>query len=398
MPSVAKEFLMKKAQTPTSEPLSPIASKAAGLYIHIPFCLSKCPYCHFYSETSLSGIPDFLRALFLEMDKVGREWDSFDTVYIGGGTPSVLSPRQIEQVLSAVRNRFSLAPGTEIILEANPADLTLPYLCSLREVGIKNLNLGIQSFDQKSLNFLGRRHSLEQAISAIENSRRAGFEHIGLDLIYGIPGQPLKSWLDTVSRALAFSPEHISCYQLTVERDTPLGTAHHKGEISLPPEEDLYAFFVATAGKLEDAGYIHYEVSNFAREHRYASRHNQKYWDHTPYLGLGPAAHSFSGRRRWWNYRSLSRFISALKAGELPIQGSETLSRGQLQLEALFLGLRTKKGIDIEEFWKKYQYDLLSKKEKVVSKLREDGFLSLKNGRLQPIRAGLAVADTLALI
>ncbi|MGA2957598.1 MAG: radical SAM family heme chaperone HemW [Thermodesulfobacteriota bacterium] len=381
-----------------SEPLNSSFPQASGLYVHIPFCQTKCPYCNFYSVPQLSKIPDFLDALLKEIAMAGSEWDCFDTVYIGGGTPSVLGPQQLEKILSAIRNYFPLAPGTEITLETNPADLHLSYLTSLKEIGINRLNLGIQSFDPKTLQFLGRRHSVRDAISALEGSRQVGFDHMGLDLIYGVPGQRMESWINTLSQAIAFSPEHISCYQLTLEEDTPLGISCHQGNFSFPPEEELFDFFMVTAQKLEEGRFIHYEVSNFAREDRYASRHNQKYWNHTPYLGLGPAAHSFSGRKRWWNYRSVDQYISVVNAAELPIEGSENLSLEQLRMEAFFLGLRTKKGIDVKDFCRKYQYDLMSEKGKVLLRLQEDGFLSYRDGRLRPTRTGLAVADSLALL
>lgn len=367
-----------------------------GLYVHIPFCRSKCPYCNFYSVTSISGIEDFLEALAMEMEMNAGKSGPFDTIYLGGGTPSILSPRQIEKILTTLRRNFGMVPHAEITLEANPADLHLSYLRALREAGVNRLNLGAQSFEQGVLKFLARRHSVQQAISAIETSRQAGFSQLGLDLIYGVPGQTIGSWLKTLAQALAFSPEHLSCYQLTVEKDTPLEGAYHRGEFSSLGEEELFDFFMITAERLEEAGFIQYEVSNFAREAGFASRHNQKYWNHTPYLGLGPSAHSFSGGRRWWNCRSVSQYIDALKAGKPPIQGSESLSPEQLRMEALFLALRTRKGIHMKDFCAKYQYDLIPEKGGILSRLREEGFLSMEDGRLHPTRTGLAVADSLA--
>ena len=372
--------------------------KIPGLYVHVPFCQTKCSYCNFYSTTSPSKIPEFLGSLLQEIEMVSPEWDRFDTIYIGGGTPSILTPGQLGMILSAIRNHFLLYPDSEITLEGNPADLNLSNLLSLREIGVNRLNLGVQSFDRKTLEFLGRRHSVRQAISAIGLSRQAGFNHIGVDLIYGVPGQNMESWIDTLSRAIAFSPEHISCYELTIERDTPLGTAYHQGKFFSPSEEEQFDLFMATAEKLEQAGYIHYEVSNFARQSGYASRHNQKYWNHTPYLGLGPSAHSFSGGRRWWNYRSVDQYTSAVKEGKFPVEGSENLSLEQLRMEAFFLGLRTKKGIHLEDFYTQYKWDLMLEKGKALTKLQEEGFLSFVDGHLYPTRAGLAVADLLALI
>jgi len=372
--------------------------KTPGLYIHIPFCQSKCSYCDFYSSTFLSALSPFLEALFKEMEIYSGRFSSFDTLYIGGGTPSLLSPQQLESVLAAVRKNFRLTSNTEITLETNPADLNRPYLESLCEIGINRLNIGIQSFDQEVLRFLGRRHSPAQATSAVGASRKAGFENVGVDLIYAVPGQTIDSWLDTLKQAVAFGPEHLSCYQLTLEPKTPLGKRYEAGEFSVPGEELQYDFFMRTSRVLEEAGYIHYEVSNFARETRRTSRHNQKYWDHSPYLGLGPAAHSYCDHRRWWNHRSVDSYLTAVNGGSLPIEETETLTMEQLRLEALYFGLRTKKGIRLQDFKNFYGFDLFAEKRKILCKLQEEGFISIQNGYLCPTPTGLAVADSLSLI
>jgi oxygen-independent coproporphyrinogen-3 oxidase len=377
-------------------------SKIPGLYIHIPFCLSKCHYCDFYSLTSISAIPAFLEALFKEMEMYCNRFNPFDTVYIGGGTPSALNPQQMEDILMSVQKNFDLIsnPGItpEITVETNPADLDRSFLESMREIGINRINIGVQSFDEKVLDFLGRRHSAKQAISAIEASRKAGFCNIGLDLIYGVPEQGIDSWLDTLKQAVAFSPEHISCYQLTLETKTPLGMRYQAQEFSLPGEELQYEFFMKTSELLEDAGYIHYEVSNFALGTKYTSRHNQKYWDHSPYLGLGPSAHSFQYNRRWWNHPSLDQYLAAINAGNLPIEETEILMIEQLRLEALYLGLRTKKGIFLQDFKNRYHYDLFTEKKEMLDKLQEEGLISIQNGYLYPTQTGLAIADSLSLI
>jgi len=419
--------------------------KTPGLYIHIPFCISKCHYCDFYSLTSISAIPDFLDALFKEMEMYHNRLNPFDpsaaprlrrelsrtpalqsrdkgalrvnpeqasafrpgsrrvdTVYIGGGTPSLLSPQQLESILKRVRKNFDLISNTEITpeitIETNPADLDRSSLESMREIGINRINIGVQSFDEKILNFLGRRHSVKQAISALEASRKARFHNIGLDLIYGVPEQDINSWLDTLKQAVAFSPEHISCYQLTLEAKTPLGIRCQAGEFSLPGEELQYEFFMKTSEFLKDAGYIHYEVSNFAKGPGCTSRHNQKYWDHSPYLGLGPSAHSFQCNRRWWNHRSLDQYLAVINAGNLPFEETEILTMEQLRLEALYLGLRTKKGVSLQDFKNQYYYDLFKEKKKILSKLEEEGFISIQDGYLYPTQTGFAVADRLALI
>jgi oxygen-independent coproporphyrinogen-3 oxidase len=374
------------------------SEKNPGLYIHIPFCLNKCSYCDFYSSTSISAVPDFLKALLKEMEMYQNGFNPFDTVYIGGGTPSLLSPKQLEKILTSVRKNFDLIPDPEITIETNPADLDQSLLESIREMGFNRINIGIQSFNDKMLHFLSRRHSAKQAISAIEVSRKAGFQNIGLDLIYSVPEQDMNSWLDTLKQAVAFSPEHLSCYQLTLGAKTPLGIRYQAGEFLMPGEELQYEFFIKTAEFLEDVGYIHYEVSNFAREIKFTSRHNQKYWDHSPYLGLGPSAHSFQSNQRWWNHRSLNRYLAAIDAGNPPIKEIEILTMEQLRLEALYLGLRTKKGVSLYDFKNQYQYDLFVEKKEILDKLQQEGLISIQDGCLYPTQTGLAIADSLALI
>lgn len=374
------------------------SKKNPGLYIHIPFCLSKCHYCDFYSSTSISAVPDFLKALFKEVEMYRKRFNPFDTVYIGGGTPSLLSSQQLKDILTSIQKNFDLTSDPEMTIETNPADLDQSLLESMREMGINRINIGVQSFDEKVLGLLGRRHSAKQAISAIEASRKAGFQNIGLDLIYGVPRQDINSWLTTLKQAIAFSPEHLSCYQLTLGAKTPLGIRYQAGEFLMPGEELQYEFFMKTSQFLEDAGYIQYEVSNFARGTKYASRHNQKYWDHSPYLGLGPSAHSFQLNRRWWNHRSLDQYLSAIDAGNPPVEETEILTMEQLRLEALYLGLRTKKGVSLYDFKNQYHYDLFAEKKEMLDKLQEEGLVSIRDGRLYPTQAGLAVADSLALI
>lgn len=373
-------------------------SRTAGLYIHIPFCRRKCNYCDFYSETSLHQIPDFLKALFREVEIYRQVFSRFDTLYLGGGTPSVLTIRDFAGILSQIDKTFFLSSDAEITVEVNPADVDLKSLESLRQLGVNRLHIGVQSFDEKVLSFLERRHTRSQAILAIESAQRAGFNNMGLDLIYGVPGQDRQSWLDNLSLAVSFDVAHLSCYQLTVEAHTPLGIRHQRGEFTLPEEEIQHDLFIETSETLEDAGYVHYEVSNFAKDLSVVSRHNQKYWNHTPYLGLGPSAHSFIDNRRWWNHRSVDQYIRDIEKEKPPVEGAETLTGGQLQMEALYLGLRTKKGIHLRNFSVQYQCDLLSENGRILTTLGEAGLVVIKNGYLSPTRTGLAVADGLSQI
>lgn len=368
-----------------------------GLYLHIPFCLSKCPYCGFYSLPDLASLPAFLTALEGEIRLSRRDGETFDTLYIGGGTPSVLSAAQLQAILSALGGAFALAPGAEITIEANPADITAEWLGALRDAGVNRINLGVQSLDDRLLAFLGRRHDRKRALAALEAVQAAGFARVGIDLLYGIPGQPLAAWMKTLGEAVALGPGHLSCYQLTVEPGTPLAGRFRRGALSLPGEGLQARFFLATAALLAEAGYHHYEVSNFALPGQ-ESRHNRKYWNHTPYLGLGPSAHAFSGRERRWNHRSLASYLGDLAAGRLPIEASERLSDEQLRLEALFLGLRTRRGIHLEGFRRRYGQDLAAEKGAMLAQLQREGLVEIVAGFLRPTRAGLAVADSLALI
>ncbi|PKN69528.1 MAG: coproporphyrinogen III oxidase [Deltaproteobacteria bacterium HGW-Deltaproteobacteria-12] len=370
----------------------------AGLYIHVPFCLSKCFYCSFYSIKSTNLIPDYLLALQKEIEFYSKHFHSLDTIYLGGGTPSLLSYDQLAGILSAIHNNYRIAAKAEITIEANPGDISPAYLRGLRKLGINRLNIGIQSFDNKLLKFLGRRHSSLEAISAIEKSRRAGFDNLGIDLIYGIQGTNIKSWKNTLQKAVSFAPEHISCYQLSLDHKTPLYRTYGQNGFSLPDENTQANFFMTTSGLLEAAGYIHYEVSNFARGKFFQSQHNGKYWRHSPYLGLGPGAHSFLDSKRWWNKSSVRAYLKEIGEGRRPVEYSEELTLEQLQLEALFMGLRTSAGINLRLFKRNYDMDLLAEKKTILEKLRENGLVKLERGFLLPTRRGLAVADSLALI
>jgi len=376
----------------------PEAGNPPGIYIHIPFCVQKCGYCGFFSVTDRGLIPDFLTALRSEAFSYREQWNRFDTLYIGGGTPSVLTADDIGCVLDIVRSAFTITPDAEITVEVNPGDIHAAYLRGLRVAGVNRLNIGCQSLDDETLAFLGRRHTARQSGDAVRLAREAGFENIGIDLIYGIPGQSISRWRETLGNALSLAPDHLSCYQLTIEEGTPFAERRRKGEVILPGDAIQADFFLMTSRMLEESGYDHYEVSNFARLSETQSRHNKKYWNHTPYLGLGPAAHSFDGSRRWWNTRSVDAYIGELAAERLPVAASERLTPDQLQMEALFLGFRTKRGVNLEDFKRRFDCDLVQEKGKLLERLREEGLVEIWGGFLRPTRAGMAVADSLALI
>ncbi|MGD0022484.1 MAG: radical SAM family heme chaperone HemW [Smithellaceae bacterium] len=379
-------------------PSSNNESPQPGLYIHIPFCLSKCGYCSFYSIRSINLISEFLSALKREMEFYSNHFPSFDTIYIGGGTPSLLAVRKVAEIFIAINKFYKIHATAEITMEVNPSDVSFEYFQSVRSLGINRLNIGIQSFDNDILKILGRRHSAKDAVAAIDAARSAGFTNIGIDLIYGVHHQDISLWKRTLQKALTFAPEHISCYQLSLEDKTPLHKKYSAEGIELPKEEQQVEFFLVTAEDLKKAGYIHYEVSNFACNDNLKSRHNMKYWQHVSYLGLGPAAHSFSDNKRWWNKPSVKNYLREIAQGKMPIENTEELTAKQLQLEALFLSLRTKAGIDLERYKTKYGVNLLVDKKTIIDALTKNKLVKLKNGFLMPTRAGMAVADSLALI
>ena len=297
-----------------------------------------------------------------------------------------------------------MLPDSEITIEANPDDITADKLAVFRDLGINRLSLGVQSFDEAELRFLGRRHTATQTAAAIELIRAAGFTNLGLDLMYGLPGQTTDAWLKTLETALSFNPEHLSCYQLTIEAGgtpalrTPLARQVTRGEIRLPDKETQREFFLLTANFLTARGYLHYEVANFARQGPQAGslcyfvcRHNVKYWTRTPYLGLGPAAHSFLAGRRWWNISSVAQYCSSLSAGKAPVAGEESLTPEQIRLETLALGFRTREGVSLATIRERPGGDAM------VAALTQAGLVRVDRDRVIATVQGLVVADRLAL-
>lgn len=363
-----------------------------GLYLHVPFCRSKCPYCDFYSHTDQSLITPWLKALEKEIGFYQNQFTSYDTLYLGGGSPSILSEKQLGRLLDLVFDRFHFESGTEITIEANPNDLNPAKLKRLHELEVNRISLGVQSFDDQELLFLRRRHTAEEAEQALEWIWEAGFTNMGIDLIYGLPGQTIDQWLANLEKTLTFQPEHLSCYQLTIAKGTLFYGLKEKGGLTPISEEDEELFFTTTSQFLEDQGYIHYEISNFAREENYFSRHNQKYWQRQPYLGLGPSAHSFQENRRWWNVGSINRYCQALEQGRMPVEEREELTKEQEQLEIISLGLRTRAGLDLSRL-----ADSLNLEE-TLSRLVEAQLVSITDNRLVPTLKGFLLADRLPLL
>ena len=373
------------------EPGNGVSPHLPGLYIHIPFCKTKCPYCDFYSITDDGAVSSYLAALDAEARLYRDQFREFESLYLGGGTPSWLGEADLAKLLKILRRHFNLAPESEITLEANPDDITRKNLTLWRELGFNRLSLGAQSFADEELRFLGRRHSATQTHAAIDQIRAAGFTNLGLDLIYGLPGQSLAAWLKTLETALQKKPEHLSCYQLTLAADTPMGREAARGMLIPLSEEAQRQFFLATDQSLTRQGYLHYEVANFARAEELFCRHNRKYWTRVPCLGLGPAAHAFDGRRRWWSFSSLEDYCSSLNQGEAPLAGQEILTPEQIRLETFYLGFRTREGLPLAVI-SEHPRD-----EAVLAELVAAGLVRVDRDRVKPTARGLVVADGLPL-
>jgi oxygen-independent coproporphyrinogen-3 oxidase len=390
-----------------------------GLYLHVPFCSAICPYCDFsVLKAGERARRRFVEHLLAEVPLAAAAWAEprpFDTVYFGGGTPSQLSVSDLGRVLEACRARLAVAADARVFLEVNPEDVTIEACRDWLALGVRTLSLGVQSFADGSLRFLGRRHDGAQARAAVETALAAGFATVSIDLIFGLPRQSPEAWRHELESAVSLGPEHVSCYQLTVHERTRFGVARRRGQLDEMPEGEQAVLFELTHRLLSEAGYTAYEVSNFARGPEHESRHNKKYWDHTPYLGLGPSAHSFAVEggdvplstpgpapraRRWWNELRTPRWEARIAAGERPVESEEQLGPPELATEALMLGLRTTAGVHLDELRTRYQLDLLAANEALVARLAAEGRLRVCTDpggrRLVPTVSGLAVADGLA--
>jgi oxygen-independent coproporphyrinogen-3 oxidase len=380
--------------------------RGAGLYIHIPFCVRKCPYCDFYSIPDLSLIGAYLAALSKEMQAASRVDLQFDTIYIGGGTPSVLTDRQINEMLSNATELFALTHAAEITIEVNPGTVDRKKFKNYASAGINRVNIGVQSFTPAVLQFLGRIHSVQDSRRAIEDARDAGFQNIGLDLIYGIPDQCVSAWVSDLKKVLAFNPEHLACYMLTFERGTPLEKERRNGLFKGLDEKEIADQFRTTRHFLQDSGYEHYEISNFARvplidaraetTGGYRSRHNQKYWSFAPYIGLGPSAHSFIEPLRYWNFDDIKTYLKSLETGEKPIENKERLTFEQQLMEFIYLRLRTKEGINIAHFESKFQTDFHLLFDKILEELDSEGLITLTDNRCALKPKGMLLHENVA--
>jgi oxygen-independent coproporphyrinogen-3 oxidase len=378
-----------------------IYEKRAGLYVHIPFCLKKCHYCDFYSTTDLSQFSRFLAALRKEMQLSRKIPLVFDTLYVGGGTPSMLTPIAIKQLIEWARRYFRFTADSEITIEVNPGTVTRESLGAYRDFGVNRISIGAQSFDDANLRFLGRAHRAEDANVCVEWAREAGFDNLGLDLIFGMPGQDRSNWLNDLRAAVHFEPEHLACYMLTCESGTPLDKDVKSGRIRLAEEAMVLNLFDTAIDYLIHRNFIHYEVSNFARMEGAdgrprTSRHNLKYWLFAPYIGLGPSAHSFFESQRYWNHRCLSTYIGKIEAGKPAIAQIERLTREQMIIESIYLGLRTTEGIDLGVFNEKFDIDFIAFFGNAIDQLKMRDMIRIGENHCALTRKGLLFVDSIA--
>ncbi|MFZ7128106.1 MAG: radical SAM family heme chaperone HemW [Desulfobacterales bacterium] len=365
----------------------------AGIYLHVPFCRRKCDYCNFYSIPETHRIPELVAGIETEIALRAEPGLPVDTVYFGGGTPSLLPPESVERILGGLAGAFDILPGAECSLEVNPGTVDAYNLAGFRGAGINRLTIGIQSFSDDVLRFLGRIHTGGQALRTVAEARKTGFSNIGLDLIFGIPGQVEAAWRGDLEQAVALSPEHLSCYQLTYEEGTALDRARRAGRFEPLTDDAMARLFETTREVLSEAGFHHYEVSNFARSPELFSRHNMKYWTFAPYLGFGPSAHSYRHPDRFWNLPDIEGYLSALSEGRTPATGRERLDRDQQMIEFLFLGMRMTTGIDIRQFEYRFGVRFTERFEPVLQALGEEDWIRMEGGRCRPTFRGMAYAD-----
>ena len=373
-------------------------SQHVAFYVHVPFCQARCAYCDFSTYAGLERlIPAYVAALCREIEHAGQQWGhlAVPTIYFGGGTPSLLPSELLSILFDTLRFTFHVSDDAEITLEANPGTVTTEWLYRLRTLGLNRLSLGVQSAHDDELHLLGRIHSWAQAVETVAAARAAGFDNLNLDFIYGLPGHTLARWQETLERTLALGPEHLSLYCLGVEQGTPLEKRIAAGELP-PPDEDLAAeMYTWAEERLAEAGYFHYEISNWARadpegrhwwpEHMtsatseavspFVCRHNLTYWRNEPWLGLGAGAHSWLNGRRWANVRHPQDFVAALEQGRTPVAESEPIDHRLEMGETMMLGLRLAEGVDNNRFHTRLGIALETAFGEELAQLRDLGLL-----------------------
>ena len=369
----------------------------AGIYIHIPFCKIKCMYCDFYSITEREQDADrFVTALCNEISQSFLDeypW-IFDTLFIGGGTPSLLNGNQLESILTTVSKKVPFSNLIEKTIEINPGEASLEKLTDFYSLGMNRVSMGVQTLEEELLTFLTRSHSVKQVIETFDHSRTAGFKNLNCDLIYGIPGQTPNIWKRDMNRIIELNPEHISAYSLTVEKGTELFQMVKSNEVTMPCNSESADLFTLTRSFLSYHQYIPYEISNFSKPGK-ECRHNLHYWNIDPYIGFGPSAHSFDGNQRWNNARSLDQYMKKLDEKLSPVSSSETLTPTQKLNEKIGFGLRLNEGIDISNFSEIHKKQFNQNVKQYRNKW--DGYINEVGNKIKLHEKGFAFADSIAV-
>jgi oxygen-independent coproporphyrinogen-3 oxidase len=369
----------------------------AGIYLHIPFCRQACHYCNFHFSTSLKLKNEFVQALLkeagLQKNYLPADSAPVNTIYFGGGTPSLLSVDELHAILEALRQNFMIAADAEITLEANPDDLNAEKLNYWKQTGINRLSIGVQSFFEDDLRWMNRAHTAKQAIGNLGLAREY-FDNITIDLIYGTPTLPDDKWEQNIQQAISLGIAHLSCYALTVEPGTALASMISKHKITDVNTEDQARQFLLLMNRLQEAGYEHYEISNFALPGK-RSRHNSSYWQGIPYLGLGPSAHSFNGESRQWNISNNALYIKSLNNNIIPFE-KEELTESQRLNEYIMTSLRTMEGLDVQYVTSRFGETVINKLHKLSVPFIDTGKLQSQQGRLKLTNEGKLFADGIA--
>jgi oxygen-independent coproporphyrinogen-3 oxidase len=370
----------------------------AGLYIHIPFCRSRCSYCDFATGIYQGELAEaYVTAVVDEIASSANVGRGVDTIYFGGGTPSLLTPAQLERILAALHKRFKVQPDAEVTLEMNPGTVTGDQLRAFRHLGVNRASFGAQTFDDAELAKLGRSHTAAETLETFRTLRATGFDNVSFDLIAGLPGQTLAGWQQNVDRALALQPEHLSFYLLEVHSGTPLADHIRRG-LQPKPDEDLAAeMYEWMLERAAGAGYEHYEISNLCRP-GFSSRHNTKYWTGAPYFGFGCSAHSFDGLSvnnpcRWSNQRDVLGYVRAVEQRTSPVVEQHELSDVDLRAEALFLGMRMMRGVDLREYSETFGVDLRAERRDELDRFREAGLVEFDGDLIRLTRNGALMSN-----
>ncbi|MEG0949580.1 MAG: radical SAM family heme chaperone HemW [Bacteroidales bacterium] len=366
----------------------------AGIYIHVPFCQTRCLYCDFFSNTRMDKKEGWLNSLCKEISlrKDYLKGETIRTLYFGGGTPSQLDKTDFERIFHTLSTHFDLSLCEEITLEGNPEDLTTEYIAMLRSFPFNRISMGVQSFDDNDLKFLNRRHNAGRAEEAVRSCQRAGFNNISIDLIYGLPGQTIDGWKKNLEKALSLDVQHISSYHLIYEEDTALYRLQQQGKVSPVNEETSLEMFRILIDTLQTAGFEHYEISNFARNGLY-SKHNSSYWKGVPYLGLGPGSHSYDGKNRHFNPGNLNLYIEGVENDINNFIKTEILSADEQYNEFILISLRTMWGLSLEDVRlrfgeERYRYCL-----EMAKPYLEDNLLKEEAGILKLSKEGIFISD-----